>query len=60
VVHTPMGFMAAAGARRSRALHAALRLAEAPAWQAELARHSGALGGGLGQGSGVNEVPGRS
>ncbi|MFN7726893.1 MAG: LysR substrate-binding domain-containing protein [Rubrivivax sp.] len=60
VVHTPMGFMAAAGARRSRALHAALRLAEAPAWQAELARHSGALGGGFGLVSGANEAPGRS
>jgi DNA-binding transcriptional LysR family regulator len=60
VVHTPMGFMAAAGARRSRALDAALRLAQAPAWQAELALHSGALGGGLGLGPAAHGAPGRS
>ncbi len=43
-LRTPIAFMAAAGARRSQALEAALRLAADAQWLAELARHSGQLG----------------
>lgn len=42
-LRTPIAFMAAAGARRSQALEAALRLAADAAWLAEVARHSGQL-----------------
>lgn len=42
-LHTAIGFMSAAAARRSRALLAALALAADPAWLDDAARHSGAL-----------------
>ncbi|MEK8051215.1 LysR substrate-binding domain-containing protein [Ideonella sp. DXS22W] len=45
-LRTPIAFMAAAGARRSQALEAALRLAADAEWLAEVARHSGQLGQG--------------
>jgi DNA-binding transcriptional LysR family regulator len=46
-LRTPLGFMTAhsATARPSRALQAALRLAQDPAWLADAAAHSGAPGG---------------
>lgn len=40
---TPVGFMYLAEVRASRALQAALQLAQDPAWLAHAARHSGAL-----------------
>lgn len=44
-VRTPIGFMAAAGVRPSRALEAALALAQDPPWLQHLASHSGLLAG---------------
>lgn len=43
-VHTPIGFMLTQDERPSRALSAALALAQDPAWLAHAAAHSGALG----------------
>jgi len=43
-VLTPIGFMTQAGVRTSRALDAALALLQTPAWQEQVALHSGALG----------------
>ena len=43
MVQTPVGFMTAAAARPSRALAAALSLAEDASWQQVLRQHSGAL-----------------
>lgn len=42
-VHTPIGFMAPAAVKASRALAAALALLHEEAWRLEVARHSGAL-----------------
>jgi DNA-binding transcriptional LysR family regulator len=42
-VLTPIGFMTQAGVRNSRALDAALALLQTPAWQRQVALHSGAL-----------------
>lgn len=42
-IRTPIGFMTQTGVRPSRAQEAALALLQAPDWQAQLARHSGAL-----------------
>jgi DNA-binding transcriptional LysR family regulator len=44
-VRTPIGFMAPAGVRPSRALDAALALAQDPAWLRHAAAHSGLLTG---------------
>ena len=43
-VRTPIGFMTQTGVRPSRALQAALDLLTGFEWQADVARHSGALG----------------
>jgi DNA-binding transcriptional LysR family regulator len=45
IVVTPIGFMAQAAPRRARALEAALALAQDAGWHAEVAAHSGLLGG---------------
>lgn len=50
VLHTPIGFMGSAAARPSRVLQAALRLAADADWLADVAAHSGQLGGQLGAG----------
>lgn len=42
-VLTPIGFMAQAGVRASRALEAALVLLESASWQAQIATHAGSL-----------------
>ena len=44
-VRTPVGFIHLAKGQRSRALSAALALAKESKWQANIALHSGALGG---------------
>ncbi|CAN7598293.1 MULTISPECIES: LysR family transcriptional regulator [unclassified Variovorax] len=44
-VRTPIGFMTQTAVRPSRALDAALALVQSPAWQQEVAAHSGALRG---------------
>ena len=43
-VRTPIGFMTQTAVRPSRALDAALALVQSPAWQQEVAAHSGSLG----------------
>ncbi|MDT7838531.1 LysR substrate-binding domain-containing protein [Aquabacterium sp. OR-4] len=58
-LRTPIAFMAAAGARRSQALEAALRLAADAAWLDEVARHSGqfdAVDAGQAVGKGAAEA----
>jgi hypothetical protein len=42
-VQTPIGFMSHAAARPSRALQAALDLAQEPAWLRQAGTHSGLL-----------------
>ena len=44
-VRTPIGFMTQTAVRPSRALDAALALVQSPAWQQEVAAHSGSLRG---------------
>jgi hypothetical protein len=43
-VRTPLGFIALADERPSRAIQAALRLMNAPEWNAALEKHAGEAG----------------
>ncbi len=57
VLRTPIGFMTARGQPASRALQAALALAQDPAWLAEAAAHTGPLAAGNTLAGGPSSAP---